>query len=183
MSSRAPRSSARGRRIWALVGVLLFVSSATASACPLCYEAAKQSMTIGLKLDMSEDAVLAVALPDGSRYHVVAVIKGNDVGDIPADKISRMTLGEILPAQLDHLLEVTHVRQGTTTRSARFAPIFDAAGVALSDADIRAMMNALMATRLSRSEPPEQPAPACPLPDWDDSSGLTHLTSPTRENP
>lgn len=93
MSSRAPRSSARGRRIWALVGVLLFVSSATASACPLCYEAAKQSMTIGLKLDMSEDAVLAVALPDGSRYHVVAVIKGNDVGDIPADKVDATDAG------------------------------------------------------------------------------------------
>jgi len=39
----------------------LFVVSATAvAACPLCYEAARQMVTVGQQLDMADRVVLAV---------------------------------------------------------------------------------------------------------------------------
>src|SRR5262245_37379819 len=88
MSSRSPRDI---RFRWvkqAFATLLLLASATTAGACPLCYGAAKQLITIGVQLDMAERAVLAAPLADG-RYRVVEVIKGNaHIGDLTTDKVT-----------------------------------------------------------------------------------------------
>jgi hypothetical protein len=74
-----------------LVGVLVLVS-APAEACPLCYEAARQLMTDGVKLDAAERAVFAARDGAGGPVRVVAVIKGEDtVGDAIADSVTAET--------------------------------------------------------------------------------------------
>jgi hypothetical protein len=57
--------------------LLLVLASSTAAACPLCAEAARQLVTIGMQLDVADRVVLAEPLPDRRRYRVVAIIKSN----------------------------------------------------------------------------------------------------------
>jgi hypothetical protein len=68
--------------------VFLLISAAAAVACPLCYEAARQMVTIGQRLDMADQAVLATPLGGANQFRIVAVVKGkNAVGDIIADPV------------------------------------------------------------------------------------------------
>ena len=56
--------------------------------CPLCYEAARQTVTIGRQLDMADRVVLAVPLA-GGKFHIVEIVKGKDaVGDAIADPVT-----------------------------------------------------------------------------------------------
>ncbi|MDL2410075.1 hypothetical protein PY650_31560 [Rhizobium calliandrae] len=74
---QAPIPSVRWLR--PVLTALIFVSSAaTAVACPLCYEAAKQMVTIGQQLNTADRVV--IARPDGSTSHfrIASAIKGDD---------------------------------------------------------------------------------------------------------
>lgn len=75
---------------------LLVVAWATvASSCPLCYEAIRQMLTEGVRLDMADRAVLAAPIEGTSRYRIVAVVKGEDaLGSVGADPVT----GEVAAA-------------------------------------------------------------------------------------
>jgi hypothetical protein len=74
-----------------LAAAFFAVSVTGASACPLCYEAARQMVTVGQQLDMSDRVVLAVPLPGGAKFRIVAIIKGKDaVGDVIADTVTNL---------------------------------------------------------------------------------------------
>jgi hypothetical protein len=60
-----------------------------AVACPLCYEAARESVTIGQQLDTADRVVLAVPIAGGNRFRIVEIVKGKGaVGDIIADPVT-----------------------------------------------------------------------------------------------
>jgi hypothetical protein len=73
-----------------LLTVLFLVgSTAGGFACPLCYEAARQLVTVGQQLDAADRAVLAVPIAGGKQFRIVGIIKGKGaVGDILADPVS-----------------------------------------------------------------------------------------------
>jgi hypothetical protein len=76
-----------------LVPLLLLVSAPTAMACPLCYEAARQLVTIGQQLDMADRIVLARPVGGGNHFRIVAIVKGQDaIGDGIADPVSGVEL-------------------------------------------------------------------------------------------
>jgi hypothetical protein len=88
-----PRSLDLSQKWLARLLILLFLvtSAAAAVACPLCYEAARQSVTIGQQLDMAEGVVLAVPIADTDRFQIVEVVKGEGaVGDIIADPVTSL---------------------------------------------------------------------------------------------
>jgi hypothetical protein len=58
----------------ALGAAMLVSSLAPAAACAICFSGIK--VTIGQKLDSSEQAVLAVPLAEPGQFHIVEVIKG-----------------------------------------------------------------------------------------------------------
>jgi hypothetical protein len=60
MLIRLPRSPAPSRLKCTLTAIFLLISAAAALACQLCYEAVRQMVTIGQRLDMADRAVLAV---------------------------------------------------------------------------------------------------------------------------
>jgi hypothetical protein len=71
-----------------LTTLFLLVSAAGAVACPLCYEAARQLVTIGQQLDMADRAVLALPVAGANQFGIVEVVKGrNAVGDVIADPV------------------------------------------------------------------------------------------------
>jgi hypothetical protein len=53
--------------------VLLLVTASTAFACPLCYDALRESL--GQRLDTADRAVLAVPISGSTRFQVVEVVK------------------------------------------------------------------------------------------------------------
>jgi hypothetical protein len=71
------------------LAVFFFLSStATALACQVCLEAARELLTIGGELDVADRVVLAAAT-DPNQFRVVAVVKGEDaVGDIVTDPVT-----------------------------------------------------------------------------------------------
>jgi hypothetical protein len=72
-----------------LAALFFVISAAAAVACPLCYEAARQMMTIGLRLDMADRALIAVPLAGTNQFRIVEVVKGKAaVGDIIADPVT-----------------------------------------------------------------------------------------------
>ena len=72
-----------------LAAFFLLISAAAAVACQLCYEAARQSVTIGQRLDSADRVVLAVPLAGANQLRMVEVVKGKDaVGDIIADPVT-----------------------------------------------------------------------------------------------
>ncbi|SDN15375.1 hypothetical protein [Afipia sp. GAS231] len=86
MLIRLPRSPAPRRLKCTLAAFFLLISAAAAVACQLCYEAARQMVTIGQRLDMADRAVLAVPFAGATRFRIVEVVKGKDaVGDVIAD--------------------------------------------------------------------------------------------------
>ena len=82
--ARSSHSLKRG-----LVALLLLVSATTAVACPLCYEAARQMVTVGQQLDAADRAVVGVPVAAGNQFRVVEVVKGNDdVGEVITDPVT-----------------------------------------------------------------------------------------------
>jgi hypothetical protein len=105
MLIRLPRSPAPRRLKWTLAAFFLLISAVAAAACQLCYEAARQSVTIGQRLDTADRAVLAVPFAGATRFRMVEVVKGKDaVGDIIAD--SPTGLGEAMAPGSDPYLLV-----------------------------------------------------------------------------
>ncbi|WP_244567751.1 hypothetical protein [Bradyrhizobium erythrophlei] len=74
-----------------LAAFFLLISAAAAMACQLCYEAARQMVTIGQRLDMADRVVLAVPLEGTNQHRIVEVVKGKAVvGDIIADPVTSL---------------------------------------------------------------------------------------------
>ena len=91
MSVPLPPSRSLGWLKCRLAALFLVISAAAALGCPLCYEAARQLVTIGQRLDMADRVVLAVPLADASQFRIVEVVKGKDaVGDIIADPVTSL---------------------------------------------------------------------------------------------
>jgi hypothetical protein len=67
-------SAGIARRLAATGAVFLF-AVAGASACPICFSG--RVVTIGQQLDAADQAVLAVPAPDGERFRIIAVVKGD----------------------------------------------------------------------------------------------------------
>jgi hypothetical protein len=84
------RGSAYSDWVRGQLAILLLLMSATgALACPLCYEAARQLMTDGVRLDLADRAVLAAPVAAANQFRIVAIIKGEDVvGDIIAEPVT-----------------------------------------------------------------------------------------------
>lgn len=77
--------------------------STTAAACPLCYEAARQMMTEGVKLDLADRAVLAEREAGAGALRVVAVINGGAVvGELVAEPVAEYS--DLTAAQEPSLL-------------------------------------------------------------------------------
>jgi hypothetical protein len=88
-----------------LAAMFFLISAAAAVGCPLCYEAARQMVTIGQQLDMADQVVLATPLDGANLFRIVAVVKGkNAVGDIITDPV--MGLDAAAPANSDPCLLV-----------------------------------------------------------------------------
>jgi hypothetical protein len=82
---RRPSPWVRGR----LAAWFLLISATAAGACPLCYEAARQGVTIGQQLDAADRVVLAVPIAGGGRFRIVEVVKGKGtIGEIIADPVT-----------------------------------------------------------------------------------------------
>jgi hypothetical protein len=72
-----------------LAAALFVISVTGALACPLCYETARQMVTIGQQLDVSDRVVLAVPLAGGNQFRIVEIVKGKDaIGDVIADPVT-----------------------------------------------------------------------------------------------
>ena len=101
------QSSASVSRRWincGLAALLLFISACAAAACQLCYEAARQSVTIGQRLDSADQVVLAVPLAGANQFRMVEVVKGKDaVGDNIADPVTGLGIGAV-PGRDPYLL-------------------------------------------------------------------------------
>jgi hypothetical protein len=126
------RSAPRLSWLTGRLAAALFVISVTgASACPLCYEAARQMVTVGQQLDASDRVVLAVPLAGADQFRIVEIVKGKDaVGYDIADPVTGLdttaaasrdayllvrdplalqwnSLGTILPEYADWLRQLT----------------------------------------------------------------------------
>ena len=89
MSVRPLLSPAPGWLKCALAAFFLLISAAAGVACQLCYEAARQMVTIGQRLDMADRVVLAVPVAGANQLRMVEVVRGKDaVGDIVADPVT-----------------------------------------------------------------------------------------------
>jgi hypothetical protein len=87
---RSPSPSPR-RLTGRLAALFLLISAAAAVACPLCYEAARQMVTIGQRLDVADRVVLAAPLAGANQFGIIEVVKGKDaVGDIIADPVTSL---------------------------------------------------------------------------------------------
>ena len=78
----------RGWLTCRLAAICLLASTTGALACPLCYEAARQQVTIGQQLDMSDRVVLAAPVPGANQFRIIEIVKGRDsVGDVIEDPV------------------------------------------------------------------------------------------------
>jgi hypothetical protein len=70
--------------------VLLLITAPTAVACPLCYDAVRESL--GQRLDTADRAVLAVPVPGSTKFQVVEVIKRGKgaIGDTIGEPITNL---------------------------------------------------------------------------------------------
>jgi len=166
MLCRGPR-----RAGWAKLCLALAVSLAPAKAtvaCPLCYEAAKQMMTEGVRLDTADRAVLAARDGPGAPLQIVAVVKGEvKVGDPIADparqdggaapaneELSLMlrepgasewtSLGTIPLADADWLRKIAATRDISGDRPRRTWPLTMSTADSLSYAGWRARVTLLL---------------------------------------
>jgi hypothetical protein len=53
--------------------LFLIVSGAGASACPLCYEAARQAITADIQVDVADRVVLAATDPAANEFRIGAL--------------------------------------------------------------------------------------------------------------
>jgi hypothetical protein len=89
MWSRPSRSALRVASQYTLAGLLLLASATASFACQVCFEAARQLLTIGQQLDTADRVVLAVPVAAGNQFRIVEVVKGKDaVGEIIADPVT-----------------------------------------------------------------------------------------------
>jgi len=74
---------------------LPLLSAPTAAlACPLCYEALRQFMTEGVRLDAADRAVLAARDGANAPPRIVAIIKGGDaVGEVVSQRVTDLSGG------------------------------------------------------------------------------------------
>jgi hypothetical protein len=67
--------------------VLLLIAPRIALACPLCYDAARES--VGQRLDSADRAVIAAPISGRTRFQIVEVVKGKAaIGDIVGGPIT-----------------------------------------------------------------------------------------------
>ncbi len=91
MSVRPSQSPSREWLKYTPTALFLLISAAAAVACPLCYEAARQLVTIGQQLDMADRVVLAVPVEGGNRFRIVEIVKGKDtIGDVIVDPVTSL---------------------------------------------------------------------------------------------
>jgi hypothetical protein len=66
------------------------ITASTAVACPLCYDAVRES--VGQRLDTADRAVLAAPIAGSTKFQVVAVVKKGQgaIGDIIAESITNL---------------------------------------------------------------------------------------------
>jgi hypothetical protein len=89
MWSRPSRFALRVSVQFGLGSLLLLSSTAMSFACQVCFEAARQLITIGEQLDTADRVVLAVPVDGGNQFRIDDVVKGKDaVGDIVADPVT-----------------------------------------------------------------------------------------------
>jgi hypothetical protein len=104
---------------------LTLLGATAAAACPLCYEAARQMMTEGVRLDSTERAVLAARDASDAPLRIVAVVKGSDkVGDAVADPVSDANSAAAAPGEPSLLIRDPTGAQWT---SLGVVPLADAA--------------------------------------------------------
>ena len=87
------------RLLWSrhwLAGVLLLITAPTAVACPLCFDAVRES--VGQRLDTADRAVLAVPMSGSARFQVVEVVKKGKgaIGDIIEQPITNLNASAAL---------------------------------------------------------------------------------------
>jgi hypothetical protein len=70
--------------------VLFLITAPTAVACPLCYDAVRESL--GQRLDTADRAVLAVPISGGTEFQVVEIVKRGKgaIGDIIGQPITNL---------------------------------------------------------------------------------------------
>ena len=173
---RRPRSASE--LSWARLGLALVVTllgATVAAACPLCYEAARQMMTDGVRLDATDRAVLAAREGDGT-LRIEAVVKGLDkVGDAVSDPVAEadgaasalsepsllvrdpaapqwMSLGAIPLADADWLKAIAASRDIAGDRPKRTWPLTMSTADSLSYAGWRARI-ALVLPYLENADP------------------------------
>jgi hypothetical protein len=121
------RQSTASRRRWVtyfLALLLPFAVSTGASACALCFEALRQLMTEGVRLDSADRAVLAVRENAGDLFRIVAVVKGSDaLGGVIAEPVAEA--GEGTSADGAPLLLI-HDREASEWTSLGTIPLVDA---------------------------------------------------------
>ncbi len=154
--------------------LLAVVWATDAFACPLCYEAARQMMTEGVRLDMADRAVLATPVAGTSRYRIVAVVKGEDAvgadvgepvtgADASADDHPSLLIGDSVASQwvslgtipledTDWLRRLAATRDVAGDRPRRTWPLTTATADALSYAGWRQRI-ALVAPYLENANP------------------------------
>lgn len=89
MSLRLSRSRSPSWLKYRLAALFFLISTAATVACPLCYEAARQVVTLGQQLDMADRVVLAMPVAGANQFRIVEVVKGKDaIGDIIADPVT-----------------------------------------------------------------------------------------------
>lgn len=172
------RRSASVLRTWlrlCFALLLPLVAATGANACPLCYQAAQQLMTDGVRLDSAERVVLAVRESAGGPPRIVAVVKGGDaIGGVVFDSVaddgksaaahepsliirergaSEWTcLGAIPVDDADWLRKVAETRDVAGDRPRRTWPLTLSTADSLSYAGWRERV-ALVAPRLEDSNP------------------------------
>jgi hypothetical protein len=90
LSLRRSPSCSPGWLRHGLAAVLLLITAPTAVACPLCYDAVRESL--GQRLDTADRAVLAVPISGSTKFQVVEVVKRGKgaIGDIIGEPITNL---------------------------------------------------------------------------------------------
>jgi hypothetical protein len=88
-------------RVLSILAVVTLIAAGRAEACAICLSAV--SVTTGQKLEAADQVVLAMPLPDGSRFQVIEVVKGDVANGIitePVDSADTLTLRSSTPLVL-----------------------------------------------------------------------------------
>ena len=142
------RNSAVFRPGWLQTGFALalsMISTMGAGACPLCYEAARQMMTEGVRLDSADRAVLAKRDVGDGSLRVVAVVKGE------------AAIGEKVAEPVADYSDATSAQEPSLLIASQSAPQWTSLGAApLAYAD---WLRLVVATREIAGDRPRRPWP------------------------